>query len=320
MAKLHSETKDWTMLVPLDLLKQQEQTQNIFTIVMSSIAGISLLVGGIGIMNIMLANVYERRKEIGTRRALGAQKSDIIRQFLFETIFLTSIGGATGVALGVLIALLVTHYAAMPTAFSIWFIVLALLISAVIGVLFGTYPAWKAGFSNEFSYKNFRVSILFDGQWGGIVYSQTHHKMTEHGTLKHTLKYRENPNFEVVGEGVMLDERGQYVPNNVPISVSKYYADYWRRANVETNSFDASFLKLREARIEYTIPSAGLNKIGIERLTLALYGRNLAMWTKDFPVYDPEVATLNNGTIVPGSEMGQLPSTRTMGFNLTLKF
>ena len=182
------------------------------------------------------------------------------------------------------------------------------------------YPAWKAGCSNEFSYKNFRVSILFDGQWGGIVYSQTHHKMTEHGTLKHTLKYRENPNFEVVGEGVMLDERGQYVPNNVPISVSKYYADYWRRANVETNSFDASFLKLREARIEYTIPSAGLNKIGIERLTLALYGRNLAMWTKDFPVYDPEVATLNNGTIVPGSEMGQLPSTRTMGFNLTLKF
>lgn len=182
------------------------------------------------------------------------------------------------------------------------------------------YPAWKAGFSNEFSYKNFRVSILFDGQWGGIVYSQTHHKMTEHGTLKHTLKYRENPNFEVVGEGVMLDERGQYVPNNVPISVSKYYADYWRRANVETNSFDASFLKLREARIEYTIPSAGLNKIGIERLTLALYGRNLAMWTKDFPVYDPEVATLNNGTIVPGSEMGQLPSTRTMSFNLTLKF
>lgn len=161
---------------------------------------------------------------------------------------------------------------------------------------------------------------MFDGQWGGIVYSQTHHKMTEHGTLKHTLKYRENPNFEVVGEGVMLDERGQYVPNNVPISVSKYYADYWRRANVETNSFDASFLKLWEARIEYTIPSAGLNKIGIERLTLALYGRNLAMWTKDFPVYDPEVATLNNGTIVPGSEMGQLPSTRTMGFNLTLKF
>ena len=148
MSKVHSETKDWTMLVPLDLLKQQEATQNIFTIVMSSIAGISLLVGGIGIMNIMLANVYERRKEIGTRRALGAQKGDIIKQFLFETIFLTSLGGGTGVALGVFIAKMVTLYADMPTAFSIWFIVLALVISAVIGVLFGTYPAWKAAQQN----------------------------------------------------------------------------------------------------------------------------------------------------------------------------
>ena len=131
-----------------DILKQQEATQNIFTIVMSSIAGISLLVGGIGIMNIMLANVYERRKEIGTRRALGAQKGDIIKQFLFETIFLTSLGGGTGVALGVFIAKMVTLYADMPTAFSIWFIVLALVISAVIGVLFGTYPAWKAAQQN----------------------------------------------------------------------------------------------------------------------------------------------------------------------------
>lgn len=148
MSKVHSETKDWTMLVPLDLLKQQEATQNIFTIVMSSIAGISLLVGGIGIMNIMLANVYERRKEIGTRRALGAQKGDIIKQFLFETIFLTSLGGGTGVALGIFIAKMVTLYANMPTAFSIWFIILALVISAVIGVLFGTYPAWKAAQQN----------------------------------------------------------------------------------------------------------------------------------------------------------------------------
>ena len=136
------------MVVPLDILRQREQTQNIFTIVMSSIAGISLLVGGIGIMNIMLANVYERRKEIGTRRALGAQKSDIIRQFLFETIFLTSIGGSIGVCLGLLIAKIVTQYANWPVAFSIWFILLALLISAVIGIIFGTYPAWKAAQQN----------------------------------------------------------------------------------------------------------------------------------------------------------------------------
>ena len=140
--------KDWEMTVPLDILKQREQTQNIFTIVMSSIAGISLLVGGIGIMNIMLANVYERRKEIGTRRALGAQKGDIIRQFLFETIFLTSIGGSIGVCIGLLIAKVVTEYANWPVAFSIWFILLALLISAVIGIIFGTYPAWKAAQQN----------------------------------------------------------------------------------------------------------------------------------------------------------------------------
>ena len=99
--KTHGESRDWEKVVPYDLLLQQEKTQNIFTIVMASIAGISLLVGGIGIMNIMLANVYERRKEIGTRRALGAQKNDIIVQFLLETIFLTVIGGMIGVTLGI---------------------------------------------------------------------------------------------------------------------------------------------------------------------------------------------------------------------------
>ncbi|OQA81885.1 MAG: Macrolide export ATP-binding/permease protein MacB [Lentisphaerae bacterium ADurb.Bin242] len=148
LSKMHNHVKDWEMVVPLDILKQREQTQNIFTIVMSSIAGISLLVGGIGIMNIMLANVYERRKEIGTSRALGAQKIDIIRQFLFETIFLTSIGGAIGVGIGLLIAKVVTRYANWPVAFSIWFILLALVISAVIGIIFGTYPAWKAAQQN----------------------------------------------------------------------------------------------------------------------------------------------------------------------------
>lgn len=146
--KKHNNIQDWEMVVPLDILKQREQTQNIFTIVMSSIAGISLLVGGIGIMNIMLANVYERRKEIGTRRALGAQKGDIIRQFLFETIFLTSIGGFIGVCMGLMIAKIVTQYANWPVAFSIWFILLALFISAVIGIIFGTYPAWKAAQQN----------------------------------------------------------------------------------------------------------------------------------------------------------------------------
>ena len=144
----HSDTKDWGMKVPLDLLKQKEQTQNIFTIVMGSIAGISLIVGGIGIMNIMLANVYERRKEIGTRRALGAKKRDILLQFLIETVFLTSMGGMIGIAVGVGISNIVTYYADWPVMFSYESVLLSITISGFVGIVFGTYPAWKAAQQN----------------------------------------------------------------------------------------------------------------------------------------------------------------------------
>ncbi len=148
LEKVHDETRDWGMVVPLELLKQREQTQNIFTIVMGSIAGISLVVGGIGIMNIMLASVYERRKEIGTRRALGAQKADILLQFLIETVFLTSTGGVAGILLGVGIARTITYYSGMPTVYSLWSILLSLAISSLVGVIFGTYPAYKAAQQN----------------------------------------------------------------------------------------------------------------------------------------------------------------------------
>ena len=148
MALRHADVKDWGMVVPLDLLKQREATQNIFTIVMGSIAGISLIVGGIGIMNIMLASVYERRKEIGTRRALGAQKGDVLCQFLIETVTLTTIGGGLGVLLGIGIGSLITVYSGMPTVYSMWSIVLSMAISCVVGVIFGTYPAWQAAQQN----------------------------------------------------------------------------------------------------------------------------------------------------------------------------
>ena len=148
LEKVHDETRDWGMVVPLELLKQREQTQNIFTIVMGSIAGISLVVGGIGIMNIMLASVYERRKEIGTRRALGAQKADILLQFLIETVFLTSTGGVAGILLGVGIARTITYYSGMPTIYSLWSILLSLAISSLVGVIFGPYPAYKAAQQN----------------------------------------------------------------------------------------------------------------------------------------------------------------------------
>ena len=148
MSLRHSEVKDWGIVVPLDLLKQREATQNIFTVVMGSIAGISLIVGGIGIMNIMLASVYERRKEIGTRRALGAQKSDVLCQFLIETVTLTTIGGGFGILLGIGIGTLITFYSGMPTVYSMWSIVLSMAISCAVGVVFGTYPAWQAAQQN----------------------------------------------------------------------------------------------------------------------------------------------------------------------------
>lgn len=148
MDKTHQKEKDWGIIVPFELLKQREQTQNIFTVIMGSIAGISLLVGGIGIMNIMLANVYERRKEIGTRRALGAKKRDILSQFLIETVFLTILGGTIGMTLGVAISEIVTRYAEWPTVYSFWSFALSVIISGLVGIIFGTYPAWKAAQQN----------------------------------------------------------------------------------------------------------------------------------------------------------------------------
>ena len=109
--KHHHKKKDYEIIVPLELLKRAERTKQIFNIVLGSIAAISLLVGGIGIMNIMLATVTERTREIGIRRALGAKRRDIIMQFLVETVMLSGAGGLFGVALGIAIPLLVTWFA-----------------------------------------------------------------------------------------------------------------------------------------------------------------------------------------------------------------
>ncbi|UOQ70178.1 SusC/RagA family TonB-linked outer membrane protein [Hymenobacter cellulosilyticus] len=180
------------------------------------------------------------------------------------------------------------------------------------------YADWKGGFLNEFSYKNFRVSVLLDGQYGGIVYSQTHHKMSEQGKLKSTLPGREE-GF-IIGDGVVANGDGTYSPNTTKVIPAAYYAEFYRRANIESNSFDASYLKLREARMEFSLPAGLLARTkALTGATIGLYGRDLAMWTK-FPMFDPETAALNGGTILPGVEIGQLPSTRTMGVNLTLQF
>jgi len=136
--------KDYDVVVPLELLKSAERTKQVFNIVLGSIAAISLLVGGIGIMNIMLANVTERTREIGIRRALGAKRRDIITQFLVEAVMLSGTGGLLGVILGITIPFAVTYFAGMVTIVTFWSPIAAFTISAAVGVIFGLYPAFQA--------------------------------------------------------------------------------------------------------------------------------------------------------------------------------
>lgn len=161
------------------------------------------------------------------------------------------------------------------------------------------YAKWRAGLQNEFKYKNFSISLSFDGQYGGIAYSQSHHKMSEQGKLSNTLWGRDNAGGLVIGQGVVQNNDGSYSANTKAITVATYYADYYRRANIETNSFDTSFIKLREARISYTFPKQLTDHLKMTELTMALFGRNLWMWTK-YPMFDPEAATLDDSTITPG--------------------
>ncbi len=136
--------KDYRVSVPLALLKQAEATKRTFNIVLGSIACISLLVGGIGIMNIMLASVTERTKEIGIRRAIGAKRRQIISQFLIETVVLSTVGGLIGIGLGLLIPWLITIFAGMPTVVTAKSVVLSVGISITVGIVFGLYPAIRA--------------------------------------------------------------------------------------------------------------------------------------------------------------------------------
>lgn len=140
----HGGEEDSNLIVPMGLYRQHQQTQRIFTVVMSSIAAVSLLVGGIGIMNIMLASVLERIKEIGVRRSLGARETDIVLQFLFEAVIISLLGGVIGVGLGVLSAKLIASAADIPTVISTWSIALSFGVAATIGLVFGIFPARKA--------------------------------------------------------------------------------------------------------------------------------------------------------------------------------
>jgi putative ABC transport system permease protein len=140
----HRQMKDYRIVVPEELLRQSQKTQKIFNIVMGAIAGISLLVGGIGIMNIMLASILERTREIGIRRAIGATRKDILGQFLIEAILLSFSGGLIGILIGFLMTKIISGYAHWKTIIELSSILLSFCVSAGVGILFGIYPARKA--------------------------------------------------------------------------------------------------------------------------------------------------------------------------------
>jgi putative ABC transport system permease protein len=140
----HEEVKDYEITVPELLLKQEQRTKDIFNIVLGAIASISLLVGGIGIMNIMFASVMERIKEIGTRMAIGARKTDIVVQFLSEAILISVTGGLIGVVLGIVLSKLINEFTGILTIVSPFSVAVAFLVSASVGVIFGYSPAKRA--------------------------------------------------------------------------------------------------------------------------------------------------------------------------------
>lgn len=140
----HSEMYDFEVTIPELLLKQQQRTKNIFNVVLGAIAGISLIVGGIGIMNIMLASVMERIREIGTRQAIGASQKDIVVQFLSESTLISVLGGIIGIILGVALSRLITVMFDIKTIVSFFSIFIAFGVSAAVGIIFGYLPAKQA--------------------------------------------------------------------------------------------------------------------------------------------------------------------------------
>ncbi len=144
LKRRHNDVEDFKVTIPEVLLQQEQRTKDIFNIVLGAIAGISLLVGGIGIMNIMLANVMERTREIGVRLAVGAKKTDVISQFLAESTLISLTGGTIGVFLGIALSRLIMHFTGILTIVSWQSILISFGVAAMVGIVFGIMPARKA--------------------------------------------------------------------------------------------------------------------------------------------------------------------------------
>jgi TonB-linked SusC/RagA family outer membrane protein len=189
------------------------------------------------------------------------------------------------------------------------------LLSPDVVYLGNTIPKGKIGLSNEFQYKGFRLSLLFDAQFGGVAHSLTHYKLAEQGKLTSTLPGRYNG---IIGNGVVMDASGKYVPNTtIATDIDEYYRSHWGIDNAEGSTFSTDFIKFREARFDYTLSPKFTKRLGLQRVTVGVYGRDLFIWSP-WPGFDPEFGTLSGTDIVQGFEVGQFPSTRTMGFNLVV--
>ena len=190
----------------------------------------------------------------------------------------------------------------------------------------GNYnPDWLAGINNTLTYNNFKLSFLFDIRTGGEIYSHTQTVGREGGIMIETLEGRADgydlskPGNGVIGKGVML-VNGQYVENDVKRTAREWHTAYTAGRNIaEGVMFDASFVKLREFQVGYNFPAQVLKKSPFKSATLSIVGRNLALWS-NVPHVDPEVMSFTGGTALPGIEHMSIPSSRSFGVNLSLKF
>ncbi|MNM93811.1 hypothetical protein D3C81_1061970 [compost metagenome] len=144
----------------------------------------------------------------------------------------------------------------------------------------------------------------------------THAVLMEEGKLKKTLPGRYTG---IIGDGVVLNPDGSYSKNTVVATAGDYYARHFNRDNLESNTFSTDFIKLREVRLDYSLPKSFLSRYKIEKASIGLYGRDLFVFTK-WPAFDPEFASLTGSGIEKGAEIAQFPSTRTMGVNLSFSF
>jgi TonB-linked SusC/RagA family outer membrane protein len=191
----------------------------------------------------------------------------------------------------------------------------------------GNYnPDWMAGVRNTFNYKGVGLSILFDTRQGGEIYSHTQTVGREGGIIVETLEGRQDgydltkEGNGVIGDGVVQGADGSFAPNTTKLSAREWHTSYTLgRRLVEGVIYDASFTKLREVQLSYTIPNKILGKSGVRDITLSIVGRNLMLWSK-VPHVDPETASTSGGTIIPGVESVAIPSTKSFGVNVGLKF